>query len=48
MYYATHRKPFNLVSTAGNEVRRCIVYIIDDKIVLFYQWLYYKLWLMDV
>ena len=30
---ATHHKPFGLVSTYGNEVRRRIVYILDDKIV---------------
>ena len=29
-----------LVLTAFNEVRKCIVYILDDIIVFFYQWLY--------
>ena len=45
---ATHHKPFGLVSTAGNEVHRRIFYILDDKIVFFYQWLYYKLWPVDL
>ena len=29
-----------LVPTAGDEVRKCIVYILDNIIVLFYQQLY--------
>ena len=45
---ATHHKPFGSGSEAGNEVRRLIVYILDDKMFLFYQWLYYKLWIMDL
>ena len=37
---ATHNKPFGLVLTAVNKVRRHIVFILDNITVLLYQWSY--------
>ena len=37
---ATHDNSFGLVLTAINEVFKCIVYIVEDIIILFWRWLY--------
>ena len=36
----TNYKSYGLGLAAANEVRKYIVYIIDNIIVFFYQWLY--------
>ena len=46
MYDVNHHNPFGLGLIDVNEVRTCIVYILDDIIIFFYQWLYYIVCLM--
>ena len=45
---ATHHDLFGYVLTSDNEVRRRIVYTLDDTIVLFYWMLYDIMWLVDL